>query len=134
MNDTYRGSESKFHGPLSDDQGIFGLADTAAQDRVDVHMEIGVFGKNLQLLVQHLQALLGNLVRHNIVDADLQVIQTSIIQPPYPIGGQKIAVRDQSGQDRIFTYRPDDVIQIRMKQRLAAAHGDDSGSQLAQKL
>ena len=57
----------------------------AAQHRVDVDVKKGVLGQHLQLLVEHLQALLRHVVRHDVVDADLHVIQPGVVQLANPL-------------------------------------------------
>ena len=97
------------------------IVDAAAHHGIDVHVKIGVLGQQLQLLVEHLQALLRNLVRHDVVDRDLQVLEAGAIQPLDPLGGQQVAVGDHAGDHAVLAHARDDLVQIGMQQRLAAA-------------
>ena len=49
-------------------------------------MKIGVFGQHLQLLIEHLQALLRHIVRHHVVDRNLHVIEAGAVQLLNPFG------------------------------------------------
>ena len=80
VNDPDRRRESQLQRALSHHQRVFRIVNAAAQHRIDVHVKQRVLGQNLQLLVQHLQALLRHLVRHHVVDADLHVIQPGVVQ------------------------------------------------------
>jgi len=53
------------------------IVNAAADDRIDVDMEVSVFGQQLQFLVKHLQRLLRNVVRHHVVDTDLKMVETA---------------------------------------------------------
>ena len=55
--------------------------------------------QDFQLLIEHLQAFLRNIVRHYVVDRNLQVIQAGAVQALHPLGNQQIAVGDHSGHD-----------------------------------
>src|SRR5215470_3194764 len=83
----------------------------------------------LQFLVEYLQALLGNIIRLNIVDADLQVIETCAVQLPYALRREQIAIGDQGGNHAVMPDAPDDVVQLRVEQRFAAADGNDGGAE-----
>ncbi len=75
VNDPDRGGEAQLQRALAHHQRVFGIVNAAAQHRVDVHVKQRVLGQDLQLLVEHLQALLRHVVRHHVVDADLHVIE-----------------------------------------------------------
>ena len=95
-------------------------------------MELGVFGQQLQLAVEHLQALLRNLVRHDVVDGDLQVLEAGAVEPLDALGGEQVAVGDHAGDHAVAADAGDDQVQVGMQQRLAAADGDDAGAQVGQ--
>src|ERR1035441_6958711 len=80
VNDADGGGESQFQRPPADHQGILGGVNAAADHRVDVDVKIGVFRQQEQFAVEHLQALLGNGVRHDVVDGDLQMLQAGAIE------------------------------------------------------
>ena len=67
--------EPELERALADDQRVVGLLDAAADHGVDVDVEVGVLGEQLQLLVEHLEALLGDLVGLDVVDRDLHVVE-----------------------------------------------------------
>ena len=94
-----------------------------------VTSNVPIFGKPLELLVQKLQALLRDIVRQDVVDADLQVIESGAIEALDAIAAEQISIRDQSGDDTVRANPPDDVVQVRVKQWLSPAEGDDAGSQ-----
>src|SRR5271165_2319467 len=96
------------------------VVDATANHRVDIYVEVGVFGQQLQLLVEHLQRLLGNVVGHDIVDTDLEVIEAGAIQPLDAVGRKQIAVRNNGGDDRVLANVSNELIQLGMQKWFAA--------------
>ena len=45
-----------------------------------------MFGQHLQLLIQHFQAFYGNIIGLDIVDGNLQMIETGAVQPFDAVG------------------------------------------------
>ncbi len=109
------GGEAQFHGPLTDNQRVFRVANPAAQDRVDVDVKIGVFSEKLQLFVENFEAFFRDLVGHDVIDTDLEVIQASIVKPLDAVRRQKITVRDEARQDSVLTDSDYDFIQVGME-------------------
>ncbi len=95
-------------------------------------MKFGVLGQHLELLVQHLQALLRDVVRLHVVDRNLHVIQAGAVQALDAVGHQQVAVGDHAGDDAAAAHGGDDLVQIRVQQRLAAGKRDDAGAQVGQ--
>ena len=91
-----------------------------------------MLGQKLELLIQHLQALLRNVVRRHIVDGDLQPLQPRAVQALNALGHQQVAVGNHAGNHAARADAPDNVVEIRVKQRLAAADGNDRRAQLRQ--
>lgn len=86
------------------------------------------------VLVEHLQALLRDLVGSHVVDADLQVIQSGAIQLPNPVAAQQIPVRDH-GRDHATRADPsDEQVQIGMQEWLTATERDDAGSEIGEEV
>ena len=73
--------EAEFHRALRHHDRVVRIVNAAAHHGVDVDVKFGVFGQQLQLLIQHLQALLRDVVRHDVVDRNLHVIQPGLVQP-----------------------------------------------------
>jgi CheY-like chemotaxis protein len=71
------------------------VAHRAAQNGIDGQGEFGIPGEPLELLVEHLQALLRCGVRVHVVDADLQIIEAGAIETHDPLRRQQVAVGDQ---------------------------------------
>jgi hypothetical protein len=94
-------------------------------------VKIGVLGQQLQLLVEHLEALLGNLVGHHVVDGDLQMVEPGAVQPLDAFRRQQIAVGDHPGDHAALANVRHDPVEVGMQQRFAAGDGDDRGAQLA---
>src|SRR6185437_12353145 len=109
VNNADRRGEAEFHGTPAHGQRVFGIADAAAHHGIDVHMKIGVLRQQLQFLVQHLQAFLGNFVGQDVIDGDLQVLQPGAVQPLNAFRGEQIAVGDQAGDYAVPAYAADDV-------------------------
>ncbi len=95
-------------------------------------MKIGVLGQQLQLFVEHLEALLRNIVGHDVVDRNLQVVEPGVVQALDAVGHQQISVGDHAGDHAAAADARDDQVQIGVEQRFAAADGDDVGAQIGQ--
>ena len=80
MDDADGRREAELRGALVDRPRVFRVLDATADDRVDVDVEVGVFGQPLQLLVEEAQALLRYFVGFDVVDADLQVVEPGLVQ------------------------------------------------------
>ncbi len=90
------GREAQLQRPVRHGERVLGIADAAAEHGIDVHVKLGVLGQQRQFLVEHLEALLRNVVRLHVVDADLQVLEPGAIQPLDAIGHQQVAVGDHA--------------------------------------
>ncbi len=113
MNDSDGGGETQAQRALADGERVLRIADAAADHRIDIHVEVGMLGEQLQLLVQHLQALLRDLVRSNVVDRNLQPFQPGAVQALNTFRHQQIAVRDQPGDHAAFANAVNDLDRVR---------------------
>ncbi len=109
-----------------------GLGDAAADDGVDVDVKVGVLGEHLEFPVEDLEALLRDVVGHDVVDGDLHVIESGLVQALDAIGHQEVAVGDHAGDGAGFADAGDDVVEVGVQQRLSAGDGDDGGSEAAE--
>src|SRR5579875_2288115 len=108
------------------------MVNAPAQHGIDIDVKVRVLRQNLELFIEHLQAFFGDIVGHDVVDADLQVIQPGFVQLLYATVRQQIAVGNEPGEQRVLTDGADDFVQVRMQQRLAAAEGNDAGFEAAE--
>ena len=115
LHDAQGAGEAHRDGAPGHHLGVFRVTNAAADHRVDVDPELGVLGQQLQFLVQHLQALLGDVGGVQVVNADLQVIQPGAVQLLDTIRRQQVAVGDQSRDDPVLANVPDDLVQLRMQ-------------------
>src|SRR5580698_10552243 len=100
---------------------VLGIWNASAQNGVDGNPEVSVSRQPLEFQVQHLQALFGNTVGHDVVYADLQIVQASVIEGFDPGESEQQAVGNQSSDGVTLTNAANDGIQIGMQRRLAAA-------------
>jgi hypothetical protein len=128
----HSGAEPEFHCSLADDQGIFRVLHPAAHHGIDVHVELCVGGKQFKLLIEHLEALLRDLVGIDVVDADLQVIQSGTVQALDAIGDQKITIGNHARNQAVTAYVGDDVIELGMQQTFPATDGNNRGPEVRQ--
>src|SRR5580692_5506660 len=98
----------------------------AADHRVDVDVKIGVLGQNLELFVEHLKALLRNVVRLDVIDRNLQMIKPGFVQALDALGGQQVAVSDHARHESAAAHDADHIVELRMQQRLAARKRQDA--------
>ena len=76
VDDADRGGEAEGKGAGGD--GVVrpaGLRDAAADDGVDVDVEVGVLREPDEALVENLEGLFADVVGHDVVDGDLQVVE-----------------------------------------------------------
>src|SRR5207244_1856979 len=104
---------------------VLWIPDSTAYDGINIDYERGKLGEILQLLIQNLETLQRNVVRLDVVDADLKMIQAGLIQRDYLLGGQQIAVGNHSRDHSVAADSMDDLLDFRMKQRFTPADRDD---------
>ena len=63
VNDADGGGKTELNGAAADDERFLGVADAAADDGVDVDVELGVIGQHLELFIEHLERLFWRLRR-----------------------------------------------------------------------
>src|SRR6266568_1185008 len=125
VNDPDRARQPQFHRAVRDAQRVLRILHAASQHGIDVHLEIRVLPQQLEFLIQRFQALLGNLVWHRVVDADLQVLQPRAVQLLDALFRQQKSVRDHSRDHAAPPDVPDNLVQLRVQQWFAPADGDD---------
>src|SRR5450759_3359677 len=108
------------------------IVSARAHHRIDVDVKVSMFGEQLQFLIQHLQGLFGDVIRHHVIDADLQMVKTGAVQALNAVRGEQITVGDQARQNGISTDVRNDLVELRVQQRLATAERDNGGSQARQ--
>ena len=95
-------------------------------------MEVGVLGKVTQLLIKHAQALTRHLVRLNVVNTNLQIVESRFVQSFDSFGREVIAIGDQAGDHSMRADVMNDVVELRMHHGLAARNRDNRGSERSQ--
>ena len=124
MDDPDGGREPELARAIVDRPRVFGVLDAAAEHRIDVDVEPCVLLQMLQLLVQQPEALLRHVVGLDVVDADLQEIETGRVQLLDALRDEEVAVRDEAGHHPAPADVPDERVELGMEHRLAAAEGD----------
>ena len=117
---------------MRDRQRIFGAGYAAAQDGIDVDLKFRVLGEQLQLLIEHFEALLGYFVRRHVVYADLKILKPGPVKGFNAGRNQEIPIGDEARHNTVFSYARDDAVEFRVQQRLTAADGYDRGAHGAQ--
>ena len=85
VDDADSGGKPQRGGMPRDHERIIRTADGTADDHIDREIKFGVSREPLELLIQHIQAFLRHLIRHDIVNTDLQMIEARAIEPGDPI-------------------------------------------------
>src|SRR5215472_1335607 len=106
MNESHSTVKSQCPSAIRNGKRIFGVSDGTTQDRVDVDTELCVIGKPLKFPIQYFQALVGNFIGVDIIDADLQIIEASSIQTPDVFDAEEIPIRQQTGEHVVVTDAP----------------------------
>ena len=78
-------------------------------------MKVSILRQNLKLSIQNFKAFFRDIVRHDVIDADLEVVETRIVQALDALGREQISVCDQAGQGGISSNTANDVIEVRME-------------------
>ena len=121
VDDADRRREAQLARATVDRPRVLGILDAAAEHRVDVDVERGVFRHPLQLLVEQPQALLRDFVRLDVVDADLQEVEAGVVQRDDALRRHQVAVGDQPRHHALLADPADQLVEIGMEHRLAAA-------------
>src|SRR5579862_3552252 len=132
VDDADGGFEAEFQGAAADGQCILGVTDASADHGVDVDVEFGVLGQHLQLLVEHLERLFGDVVGIHIINRYLHVVEAGAIEALDALDVEQIAIGDHAGDGAGFSDSLDDVIQLGMGQGLAAGDADHGRTQAAE--
>ena len=104
---------------------------TAAEGGVDVGIEVRVFGQQFEFSIRALQALLGDFVRHDIVDRELQVFEAGAVQAVDSLRGEQVAIGDDGGNASVTADGAGvDFVEVGVEQRFSAADGDDAGAKI----
>ena len=77
-----------------------------------------------QLAVQYFQAFLGHVIRDDVVDTDLHVIQSGSVQSLDPIRTKQVSIGDQTGQHSPLPDSMDQPVKIWMQQWFPATDCD----------
>src|SRR5262249_56013286 len=83
MKDSDRPLEAEFAYPSRDGQRVIGLAYRTPQHRIDRDVELRALGQQTKFLIQDLEAFLRDVVRSDVVDAALKLIESRQVQPLY---------------------------------------------------
>ena len=132
MDDADGGAEAEGEGAFGDGERVFGIGDAAADDGVDVDVEVGVLGEHAELGVEDFEGLLRDVVGHDVVDGDLHVVEAGAVEALDAVGHQQVAVGDHAGDGAGLADLADDVVEFGVQQRLAAGDGDDGGAEAAE--
>jgi len=102
--------EPEFPGTSSDHDRVVRTANAPAQHGVDSDSELSVSSEPFELPVKHAQALFRNVVGCNVVDADLQIIESRAVQRADTVRSPEQAVGDQSRDRAAVANSTDDSI------------------------
>ena len=129
VNNAHRACESKSDSTLRDGDRIFGIANTATDDRIDIDRELRVRREKLEFLVEHLEALHRHVIGLDVVYADLQVVQSGIVEISDFLRCQQVPIRDDPGNHAVVPDAVKDSFDFGMKQGFAPAQRHGRGTQ-----
>src|SRR6185312_5429678 len=84
MNDSDSGAEAQAQSAPADGKSVLRILYSAAHHGIDVHVEIGIRGEELVRFVQYLQTFFRALIRRNVVDRNLQPLETGAVEALNP--------------------------------------------------
>ena len=132
MDDADGGFEAELQGALADDEGVVGVLEAAADDGVDVDVELGVLCEHLEFLVEDLEGLFRHFIGVDVVDGDLHVVEAGAVEALNALGVEQIAIGDHAGDGAGFAHALDDEVEIGMREGLAAGDADHGGAEAAE--
>src|SRR5712691_10673048 len=132
VNDADGRTESEGDGAFADGERVLRITNAAADHGIDVHMKVGVFGQQFELAVENFQAFLRDVVGIDVVDGDLQPLESGAVEALNPFRDQQIAIRDQAGDHAVRADTTDYVIEFRVEQRLTAGNRHHRRAQRAE--
>ncbi len=115
VNDAHGGRKAEVNRTVRDGEGILRILNARADDRIDVHVKVGVFSQQLQFLVENLERFLGYLVRHDVIDGDLHVLESGLVEALDAFGGEQIAVGNHGGNHAVSANLPENFVEIGME-------------------
>jgi len=134
VDDSQRTLKSKLNSTMGDLFGILGISNTSAYDRIDVDDKLGKFLQVFELFVEDFQALDRHVVRLDVIDAYLKVIQAGLIQRDDLFGREQISVRDHPGNHAVMAYPLNDALYFGVEQGLTTTNCNDGGSQTCEEV
>src|SRR5262249_62208709 len=103
-NDPAEIAEPNFGGRPRHRRRFLGFFAPPADHRIDAHVKFGVLGQVAEIAVEHLQALLRDLIGRDIVNADLQIFESGRVELLDPVSGHEITVAYQPGDHPARAY------------------------------
>src|SRR5215831_9666738 len=97
MDDAERARKAELQRAIRDRYGILGVLYAASDDGIDIDRKFGELSQILQLLVQDFQTLVRHIVRLEVIDADLQMLESCLIQRLDFLWREQVAIRNDSG-------------------------------------
>lgn len=132
VNDPEGAGESQLHGAVRDRLRIFRIANTSADDRVDIDGELSAVREVLEFLIEDLQTFQRHIVGLNVVDADLQMLESGFVQRDNFLGREQVSIRDHPRDHSVAADTRDDRLDFRMQQWLTAADRHDRRFEICQ--
>ena len=114
VNDSDGGGESEFQRARAHNYGILRIVNASAHNGIDVHVKHGMLREKLQLLVENLKTLLRDVVGFDVINRNLQVIKSGIVQPVDAFSRQQIAIGDHSRNDSVSADAFNDQVELWM--------------------
>src|SRR6266436_3379467 len=121
MNDSDSARQPQFYSSGSYGYRVPRISDAGAENGVDVDMKFRVLRQHDQAAIQGLEALQRHFVGLDVVDADLQVIESCGVESADALRVQQEAVGDDAGHHAPLAHTLDRQVEIGMEQRFAAA-------------
>ena len=119
-----RRGKSNLACPVRNDQGLVRIRYPAANDRVDVDLELCVVAEGLRASHRALSNSSLKRRRIDVVDRDLQVVQAGFVQLLDLFDLKVIPVRDQPGDHAMMSNACNDLVDLGVHHRFAAGDRD----------
>ncbi len=117
MNQAQCVAESQLCGPQCNSPSVRGVRNVRTDYGVDVDVKLGESGQVPQPFLQRLEVLSSHLVRRDIVNADLKVIQSGLVQEVNHSRTKQQSIREHPGRHLPAPNVRHDFADMRMEQR-----------------
>src|SRR6185503_1423019 len=124
--------EPEFSRALRDGQRIFRILYSTTDNGINVDMKLRMFRQETEFLIQHAQTLARHLIGLDVINTNLEILETGFVQPFDTFGREVVAVRNQTRDHAAKADVVNDVVQLWMHHRLTTGDSNDRSAKIGE--